>query len=73
MWISYWPCWNSFQIAELTIKLKDKEHKLVETTKTATKISQEKDTERQQLLERIDLLRSELIKVQEEQDEVAFV
>ena len=53
--------------------MKDKEHKLVETTKTATKISQEKDTERQQLLERIDLLRSELIKVQEEQDEVAFV
>ena len=61
---------KSPQIAELTIKLKDKEHQLAVTTKSASKLGEERENEREQLLNRIEVLREELMRVQEKQDEV---
>ncbi len=58
------------QIADLTSKLRDKEHQLQSTSESAKKLNIEREEEREQLLNRIELLKSELLQFQEKQDEV---
>ena len=58
------------QIEKLALQLKQKDQQLTVSSECVSKITQEKQEERQQLIDRIELLKSELDAMQQDKDEV---